>query len=78
MQYEHLEALLRIHIYVIINNICCQEFNPTKEMLSNFNSNLIFYNTNTTSEDNWFNKYIYIYDLMYVKKGIFIYKYMYE
>ena len=61
IQYELLDALLRIHVYLSINNICCQEFNPTKEMLSNFNSK-IMYNTNTISEDN----YSEVFDLMYL------------
>ena len=67
IQYELLDALLRIHVYLSINNICCQEFNPTKEMLSNFNSK-IMYNTNTISEDN----YSEVFDLMYEQKMVSI------
>lgn len=33
MQYELLEALLRIQVHLSINQICCKQFKPTKDML---------------------------------------------
>lgn len=49
MQYELLEALLRLNTYITNNSICCEKFEPSPEMLKLFNSNAMY---NKISEAN--------------------------
>ncbi|KNC20862.1 hypothetical protein FF38_13275 [Lucilia cuprina] len=49
MQYELLEALLRLNINITNNSVCCEKFEPSPEMLKLFNSNTMY---NKISEAN--------------------------
>lgn len=51
IQYELLEALLRIHVHLNINKICCQEFKTTNYMLNNFNSNVMYSSKQSDAQD---------------------------
>lgn len=58
IQYELLDALLRIINHLNINKICCNSFTPTQEMLKRFNSNIMYEipeNKNETDENEVYN-----------------------
>lgn len=42
MQYELLESLLKVNIHCNANDMCCQSFTPSKEMLDKFNSKCMY------------------------------------
>lgn len=42
IQYDLLDALLRIINYMNVNKLCCNSFNPTDKMLNKFNSNVMY------------------------------------
>lgn len=58
IQYELLDALLKIINHLNINKICCNSFTPTQEMLKRFNSNIMYEipeNKNETDENEVYN-----------------------
>lgn len=42
MQYELLDALLRVINYMNVNKMCCTSFTPSEEMLKKFNSHTMY------------------------------------
>ncbi|XP_044015627.1 uncharacterized protein LOC122857495 isoform X2 [Aphidius gifuensis] len=44
-----LVALIRIKMHIIVNQVCCMSYKPTKDMLDRFNKNM--YQTNSTTPE---------------------------
>ncbi|XP_071573822.1 uncharacterized protein [Temnothorax nylanderi] len=42
LQIEMLEALLRVRTHFQVNGVCCSSFEPSKEMIENFNSKQMY------------------------------------
>lgn len=51
MQYELLSALLRIINYMNVNQICCNSFVPSNDMLRRFNTNTMYLNENKNEDE---------------------------